>query len=132
MPSNFRIIYEHALSKSRIPIWFFSGPIILVLIPTLIVFAGLYQNHQFAQYLNAPKKGDIYEVSTREERHTLYKIKNVRGDTVYFTPSRYQTENEAGVYDLYSKDFDSLTTYAISKKELVKMYKENKLSDISR
>ena len=71
----------------------------------------------------------------KDNQYTLYKVKKIEGDTVYFFPNKYETDMASGLRDLAAKGdqgFDTTLTYGLSKSELVEMHKKRDIIDIDR
>ena len=134
MPSSLAISYENLKSKTKTPIWMFSG---LALIAILIVFGVISdreKDKKNAALILTPQRGDIFDIKTKENQYTAYKVEEVQGDSVFFRPSNYETNQESGIDDMKRKGDSSYSqdVYGFSKTELKQMMTNGEILDIDR
>ena len=132
MPAQIRAYHERNLAETRLPIWQFSG---LVLLLVAIVF-GAYTNgldkEQQAQLLQAPQSGDVYEWKTRSGAYTTFRVVGMHSDTLTVNFNNYQVDKISGIYNIDKIENYSDSVYQITSTELQKMYAAGEILDINR
>ena len=78
-----------------------------------------------------PQVGDIFEVKTKDNQYTLYKVDQVQGDSVFIQSSNFEANKVTGLDDLKKKDYSS-DVYGFSKSELKEMLNKGEILDIDR
>jgi hypothetical protein len=89
-PSYLKSSFDNLKSRSRAPIWTFSGLAILALLIGWIIYDDHQSDLKNAQLINNAQPGDVYEIKLGYKNYTLYKVSKVVGDTVFFWISKYQ------------------------------------------
>ena len=132
MPESLKPAYDGVKSNTRIPIWTFIGAFLIA----GGIVAGVISENQKAEKVSklilAPKKNDIFEIKLKDDQYTLYKVQKVERDTVYFVANKFVSDQESGISNLATKDYDETTTYGVSIRKLVAMNKNNEILDIDR
>ena len=76
----------------------------------------------------------IFEIKTKDNQYTLYKVDNVQGDSVFVHPNQYETNKESGLNDLKAKGdasySEEITPFL--KSELRQMLEKGEITDIDR
>lgn len=132
---NLHTNYEILKSKSKTPIWTFSG---IAIFTAFIIWGGFISKQK--EELNAnliltPQKGDIYEVKLDRRQYTLYKVEKVSGDTVFILFHEYETNKKSGLRGLKNKGdagFIEEEPLLILKKDLKNMLETGEIMDIER
>jgi hypothetical protein len=133
-PPRFRDSYEILKSKSKTPIWTFSG---LVLFAIFLVVGGIRSNQnkeRNAELILSPQKGDVYEIKLDYKQYTLYKVDEVVGDTVFVLPHQYEINKRSGIKDLKMRGDDDfvLERFPILKEELKIKLEEGEIMNVDR
>jgi hypothetical protein len=134
MSPNLKMTYDHLLKQAKAPIWTYSG---IALIVGLIVFFTIndfMNDAKNKKFVLAPQKGDIFEVKTKDNFYTLYKVENVQGDSVFVRFNDYEATRAAGLADLKRKGDEAYSPviFSFSKQEIKEMYDKGELLNIDR
>jgi len=135
MPATLRMSYDNLKTQAKIPIWHFAGTFLIVLGVIAVVISEKKTAQKVGKLILSPKQNDVFQIKLKDDAYTLYKVKEVKGDTVYFFANKYETSQETGLDDLANKgdtSFDHSTTYGFSKQMLVDMNKKDEIIDIDR
>lgn len=134
MPANIKTTYDHLLKQAKAPIWTYTGLALIAGFIFLIVISTMMTNARNKKLVLAPQKGDIFEVQTKDNFYTLYKVMYVEGDSVFIQMNNYETNKSSGLNDLKRKGEDSYSPviFSFSKKELKEMYDKGDLINIDR
>lgn len=122
--------------KTLPPLYFFSGLILFFICAVLtFIYVLPADTAREKKMLNHPQAGDLYTIKEEknffESGYTFLRISRVRGDTVFMLQNRYEYSQQ--VYSLNREDyFDTADEHAFSKLQLMEMYKDSKIYDISR
>lgn len=131
MPASLKASYENLKSQAKTPIWMFSGLALIAVLVTLVTINEKKKGEKNAQLILAPKVGDIFEIKTKDNHYTLYKVDQVQGDSVFVQPNNYEVNKMTGLNDLKMKEYSS-DIYGLSKADLKKMLEEGEILDIDR
>jgi hypothetical protein len=133
-PAQLRISYDNLKSKSKTPVWVFSG---LALFAVLVAAGGINsrkQDAENARWIMAPQKGDIYEIKYDRKHYTLFRVAAVAGDTVFVWPHQFETNRLSGLRALKRKGPDAFVQEPIAflKTELKTKLESGEIMDIER
>ncbi len=134
MPPQLAERYERLRSEEKTPVWMFSGlGVLAVLIVAGVIFSK-QKDEKNALLITSPHQGDVFEVRTKEQQYTLYKVYEVKGDSAYIQLSNYETNKPSGLVDLKAKGAAAYTQdiYSFSKTELQQMLQSGEIIDIQR
>jgi len=132
MPPILKMNYDNVKTRTRTPIWAFSGVFLIVLGVIAISISDKQKGEKVSRFIASPKKDDVFEIKLKDDEYTLYKVKEVVKDTVYFYANKYQTSQETGLSDLVGKEFDTGMSYGLPKSRLIEMNKNDEIIDIDR
>ena len=134
MPDSLRSSYETLKAQTKTPVWMFSGIALIAVLITVGVISSRENDKLNQQYIAAPIIGDLFEVKSRGDQYTLYKVEQVRGDSVFVSMNEYLANKPSGLKDLKSKGDASFSEEVVgySKAELKKMLDSGEIMDIDR
>jgi hypothetical protein len=131
MPSSLTTAYENLKAQTKTPIWTFSGLALVAVLITLIVINDKKKDEKNAQLILTPQAGDIFEIKTKDNQYTLYKVDQVQGDSVFVQVSSFEVNKIKGLDDLKKKEY-SEDILGFSKSELKEMFNKGEILDIDR
>lgn len=123
-------LYNQLKQNHRPPLYLYAGLMLLaVLISSGIV---LYRQDQarIRKRIDHPKAGDIYSIKEGAEQYTLYKVADVRNDSVYVLFHMLQTDKVGGLGKFKKQDVYGGPPKAFSIGQLHEFHKQNKLLDV--
>ncbi|KPE52840.1 hypothetical protein [Chryseobacterium indologenes] len=125
--------YAAARKKTRIPLKYYSWPIIAFLFILFALFAVLFENKDTKAWLQQPKSGDIYEMK-EDGRYALYRVKAIKGDSIFMNPHKFTAEKLSELRKLKNDHPESYSDSAIglTRHELEVLYTSKVLKKISR
>lgn len=129
MPSSLKTEYENLKSQTKTPIWTFAGLAFIAVIITVGVINDKVKDQENAKLILAPQAGDIFEIKNSNTEYTIYKVDEVKADSVFVLPSNYEVNKESGLKVLKSKDF---STDRYTKAELKEMLEKGNIINIDR
>ncbi|MDR6969599.1 ribosomal protein L37AE/L43A [Flavobacterium arsenatis] len=88
-----------ASATAKRPITHYFGLFLIGFLFCLIVFNIFKNSANKAEYLASPKINDVYEVK-ENDLYTLYKISEIKGDTLVFKMHNKAVERSSGLFDL--------------------------------
>jgi hypothetical protein len=122
---------EKEKDGAKTPIWMFSG---LFIIATLVAF-GIYSSGETekkeAEYLKAPKVGDIYRFESNPGFYSTMKVESILKDSLHVFINKVETNKTSGIDDI-DKPENYSEIYGYSKAEIIKMYKDKEIYEINR
>jgi len=135
MPPAIMDVYLKLKASVRTPFWAFTGVVLAFIGVILLLIFTLKDNKRIDQFVANPKQGDIFEMKEKSGNYTLFKIKKIEHDTVYFYPNKYETSNTTGLSDLLDKGdtaFVTSTTYGVPISKLIQMRIDQEIFDVDR
>lgn len=115
----------------KTPIWMFSGlGVVAVLVAIGYVVSGQTEKKE-AEYLKAPKVGDVYRFESNKGYYSTMKVETVLKDSLYVLVNDMETNKTSGINDI-DKPENYKELYGYSLKEIRKMYKDNEIYEIDR
>jgi hypothetical protein len=118
--------YKNLKAKGKTPIWTFTGLVILTALIAWAIKTGKENDALDAKYIAAPQKGDIYEFKTESDQFSLYKVDEVKGDSVFVFQNQYEANKIRGLSDLKAKGDDAFV------KEQILFLKSELVSDLQK
>lgn len=100
---NLKASYNNLKSGSKTPVWTFSGIALIALLITWGSVVGKQNDKKYAEFIENPMRGDIYEVKLANKHYTLFKVDKVVGDTVFLFMNEYETNKSRGLSELKRK-----------------------------
>jgi len=134
MSPNIKMTHDHLLKQAKAPIWTYSGIALIVGLMVFFTISDFMNDAKNKKFVLAPQKGDVFEVKTKDNSYTLYKVVKVEDDSIFVWLSEYETNKASGLADLKRKGDGaySLVIFSFSKNELKEMYDNGELLDIDR
>lgn len=126
--------YETLKIKSKTPIWTFAGLMVIATLIIAITINGQQNDEENRKLIASPQKGDIYEIKLDYKQYTLYKVNDIRGDTVFILMNQFETNKISGLTELKDKGESNFIQEPIPmlKSELTAMLERGDIMDIER
>lgn len=131
MPPPLRASYENLKAHTRIPVWTFSGSVLLAILIITAIISDRKNDERNAKLILAPQSGDIFEIKIKNNGYTLYRVEEVKGDSVFVQANNYGTSKITGLDDLKNKGY-SAEVFGFSKSELKQMLDKGEIVNIDR
>lgn len=123
MPANLKEAYQQLKSKTKIPIWMFSGLVLIILLILYQLNNEQRQQKAIAQSMDKLVDGNVLELKFEKNNFTLYKIHRINGDSVLIRANEYESTTAEGLKDIVDSAYVNDLRY-LSKSELKKMANE--------
>lgn len=123
--------FDELSKQTKTPFKSYLGLTIALSFVAVIVLFKFLGSINTAEYAHNPEKGDVYEVEV-DGSYTVYKIAKIKGDSIYFLVSKYQTDELSGLDKVKSKNQYYEELFVVSKKEVKSFYEEGSISSIER
>jgi len=133
MQPSLRLAYDNLKARTKPAVWMFSGAFLFLFMGIAINAVNVWKSKNASKTILNPQVNDILEVRVNGA-YTVFKIKGVKGDSVYFWVNQYQTNDENQVNTLADKGELSYDTVrqVITKSGLIDMSKTGDLIGIVR
>ena len=121
-------------SKTKTPIYFYTLPLLFLLVIVLGLFANMDSQREKKIFVENPKVGDVYTISKNENDSTKYyflQLASIKGDTITAYHNNlvyYNFVSKLSTDDFFVKDEELIFT----KKELEGMLKNGEINEIER
>ena len=134
MPENLLAAFQNLKAQTRMPIWTFSGLGLLAALVIAVVISDKKKDERNAKLILTPQSGDVFEIKTKENQYTLYKVSSIQNDSIIIHINNYETNKISGLADLKSKGESAYSEdeYAIHKSDLKQMLEKGEIVDIER
>lgn len=127
--------YDEVKTQVKTPYWQFAGSALIVLLIISGVYSGIQDDKKDNAFLKSPKTGDIYEIKTNKGQYTLYKVAEVKDDSVFVLVNQYETNKKTGLRQkemVASESFIQDEYLPIAKSELLKMKVSGEIQSVKR
>src|ERR1017187_1201353 len=131
MPPSLRAAYDNLKSQTKTPIWTYSGLAIIAVLIAIGLIGDKTNDEKNAKLVLMPQSGDIFQIKTKDNQYTLYKVDEVQGDSVFVKANNYETNSASGLDDLKKKEY-SEDILGFTKTELKQMLDKGEIIDIDR
>jgi zinc-ribbon family len=135
MPSSLRDSYDNLKKQAKTPVWMYAGLALIAVIIIVSIINGKEKDAKNAKLILAPQRGDVFEIKTKSNQYTLYKVDEVRGDSVFVLMNNFESNMSSGLSELKGKGDVSYTTdmvLPLTKAELKQMLDKGEIMDIDR
>jgi hypothetical protein len=134
MTSSMQTVLQDVKSRSKTPIWTFSGLALLAVLIVVGVINDKKKDEKIAKLILAPLAGDVFEMKTPESQYTLYKVAAIQGDSVMIRPNNMETNKPSGLTKIKAQGDAGYAeeTFSVSKAELKSWFDKGEIIDIER
>lgn len=124
--------YAEASASAKRPIRHFFGLFVIGLLLCFIIYGIFTNSMNETKYLNNPEVGDVYRIE-KNGTYTLYKVSDVKGDTLVFQPHNLVAEKYMKLSELQKKHKNEYSdeTMKFTKAQINSM-KEDSKSDFGK
>ena len=116
----------------RTPIWAFSGIIIITLFFCWAFWQSDRHDAVEADYINAPKKGDVYFLDSSSVKYTTLRIDKVDKVNVYYTVNDTSVSKYTKVFSINNDKYYTDKKGVLSRKKIEELYKKDSIMSITR
>jgi hypothetical protein len=127
LTNEFRLIK----AQTKTPVWTFSGLAFAVVFIGMAMLNSKATAEKNSKFILSPQSGDVFEVKLKDDQYTLFKVDNVKNDTVFVRFNNYETNKWSGLYDLKKKEYAE-DLFGYSKAELKEMFDKGDILNINR
>lgn len=132
LPISLKLPYLNLKNKVRLPIWIFSGAILI----SIFLVYGFYRSNLIKQRNNqlivTLQQNDILQVKIKEGFSTI-KIENIKGDSVFFKSNKFAIDKESKLYKINNEESDfSEAIEGTTKSALKNKYDKLEILNITR
>lgn len=134
MPDALRGSYYRLKKQTKTPVWIFSGLALVAIIITSVIIYSNYRYDKNVDLVQAPQKGDIYEMKMHNGFYTVFKVSEVAKDSVFLFIGNYESNKTSGLMEILMKGNEAFSSdlYGYSRKELKAMLARGDIYDILR
>ncbi|HTL07161.1 MAG TPA: zinc-ribbon domain-containing protein [Chitinophagaceae bacterium] len=134
MPPGLVNTYDRLKAESKTPVWTFAGLALFAILISLGILTDKNRHQRNAKLILSPQNGDVFEIKTKDNQYTLYKIEQVNKDSVLVLMNNYETDKLTGLSQLREKGPSAYSeaAYPFSKAELKTMLEKGEIVDIDR
>lgn len=134
LPGSFSGALDTLKANTKAPKYLFAGSAALVVLIVALFIGISNDNKENLAFINAPQKGDVYEVKTGTSQYTLYKVEKLEGDSVYVKMSEFEADKLSGLSKIKKKGPEAFSAenFGFSRNELKQMLEKNEIIDVER
>jgi hypothetical protein len=134
MPDSLRSSYDVLKRQSKAPAWTFLGLGLLVLLIGWGAVSASQDAARNAKLVQDPKAGDVYEIKNDYNSYTIYKVDEVRGDTVSLLVNMFESNKKSGLAEIKRKGNSAWApeTESLPRSQLKKMFDDDVIIDVER
>ena len=132
MPDHMRRAYKEIKKDTKLPIWQFSGVILVALLIGYFAYESSVENTTYTEYITSPRNGDIYRYKLGYDEYTTLKIAEITEDSIYLIPNEYVTNLKSGVTEIDTDANYGDLMYGYSRDEIERMFKDEEIYQVDR
>ncbi|KAF2508629.1 zinc-ribbon domain-containing protein [Flavobacterium zhairuonense] len=122
---------QHSIGRISSPLWMYSG---IFIIAGLFLF-GMYSTVQKGKdnisYIESPKIGDVYSIDNSNGFYSTMKLTEISKDSLTLLLNDMEVDKKTGI-DKIDLEKNYRDKKIIAKKDLQKLFKENKIYEVVR
>lgn len=133
LPPAIQSKFEFEKQGARIPVWYFSGVILIALIIGFISYSIGEDKVEDSEQVNDPQVHDVYSLKMDESGYySTMKVVEVTSDSVFVVYNDYEIDKRTGIYKIdkaknYGENTDSFTKY-----EILLYFEDGTIFDVDR
>lgn len=131
MSASLKEAYGQLKAKTKIPIWMFSGLVLMILLIVYQLNNEARNQKALALEMDTIAAGNLLELKLEKDNFTLYKVHRVSGDSVLLSANAFQSTTAAGLKEIVDSAYSDDIRY-LSKMELKKMAKDGMVIGIEK
>ncbi|MFH7011291.1 hypothetical protein ACHRV5_05425 [Flavobacterium sp. FlaQc-52] len=134
LPANIQTKLDREKEKDggiKTPIWMFSGLILVAAIAILCFYNSHQTDLDSESYVKNPKVGDVYFFNSVEGHYSTMKVDQVSKDSLIIFANKMEIDSKTDI-DKIDIAQNYKEAYSISRKNMLKLYNENKIYEVKR
>jgi len=126
--------YEKQKKNVRIPVWHFSGLVLIAIIIVVGYFGSVEDKKNELKYLSDPKVGDVYVVESPETAgsYSTVKVSEVMLNGVVIQPNNYEISKLSSISKIDIPGNYSDELLGAESADILEMYKNGEIYDVIR
>ncbi len=125
-------VFEDQKTRTRIPLWQFSGLILLAFLIAWFYLAVKEDNASELTFVQNPKIGDVYTFRDDANDYSTLKLIYVTSDSVEFVYNQYSIDRYVDIKDIDVPENYDEESYIIARSDLEDLYHEKEFMNIER
>ncbi|MFL5763229.1 MAG: hypothetical protein ACJ77K_04745 [Bacteroidia bacterium] len=108
MPESFRLAWQNLKKGKRIPVWMFTGTIIIGAIIVWSIINGMIKDNKLKDHIQSPVVGDIFKLHFTDSfpsQYSAFKVYAVTDNYIVIQSSDYQVDQESGLDELINMEY---------------------------
>lgn len=132
--SSYPQTYRDAKKRLWVPVWSFSGIILVGSIVLLISILSYIRDIKEQFMIQSPESGDIYKYRSKDGAYSLLKVSEVRGDTIYIFSNSYSTNDVMSMRRLLRQSHFNFSKESSPwlRSDLIQMFENGEIITIER
>lgn len=134
MPPKLKASYNAYQANAKTPWWMYSGLVLFSLLVLSVMWSNSNDTKNNQAYFEKPQVGDVYQIKTETNNYTLYKIDEIKKDSIIFEINNFESNRVSGLRKLANKEnggFDGIKE-GYSKQEVIAMKEKGRIEKIVR
>ncbi|WP_299214112.1 hypothetical protein [uncultured Dokdonia sp.] len=132
MPEHIRRAYKETKKDTKLPIWQFSGLILVTVLIGFLIYQSKADDATYAEYMTSPRSGDVYRYKLGYDEYSTLKIAEITEDSIYLIPNEYVTNKRSGISEIDTDANYGQLMYGYSRDEIERMFKDEEIYQIDR
>tara|TARA_R100001369_G_scaffold53041_1_gene79904 strand:+ start:216 stop:701 length:486 start_codon:yes stop_codon:yes gene_type:complete len=125
-----KIYYQNYLSKKRIPIWLFTGSLIILSGICWLVFNQIGKNEEKLNRLTNGNQKQIIEFETDNGKYTTLRTIRITSDSVWLNYNEYEIEKYDYIYRIGGSGNYSTDTTKVDIQIIKDLFEKGKVNEI--
>lgn len=132
MPEHMRRAYKETKKDTKLPIWQFSGIVLVALLVGYFIYQSKADDAKYATYMTSPRSGDVYRYKEGYEEFTTLKVAEITEDSIFVIPNEYMTNLRTGISEIDIDANYGEFMYGISRDEIQRMFEAEEIYQVDR
>ncbi len=122
---------HYSIGRISSPIWMYSGVFIIGALFLYAIYSSAQRGKDNIAFIDSPKIGDIYKTDNSNGFYSTMKLTEISKDSLTLLLNNMEVDKKTGT-DKIDLEKNYTEKQTIAKKELQKLFKENKIYEVVR
>ena len=124
--------YQRLAENTQGPAWQWVGLFLVLILVGAGALLDARDKSNTAEYLAAPRAGDVYRFKQDNGNYSTFRIESVVGDSLFINPNEYEVTRSTGIHEILDEENYADFTVGMVAEDLSLFYADEDLISITR
>ena len=124
--------YQRLAENTQGPAWQWVGLFLVLILVGAGALLDARDKSNTAEYLAAPRAGDVYRFKQDNGNYSTFRIESVVGDSLFINPNEYEVTRSTGFHEILDEENYADFTVGMVAEDLSLFYADEDLISITR